>query len=108
MSRSQRHAREFRGVDSDGGRPLYAGKPTIAGTKTNGSTLTGTNTTFSGMGTITVTRRWFRDATPIPNAVNATYVLTSADVGHKITFRNYGESLHGKNYVDSDPTVVIT
>jgi len=105
--RSQRHLREIYGRDSLDGAPRRNTLPTVAGTATVGQTLTGTNGTFTGMGTITVTRAWLRDGTPIPGATGATYVLVSADAGKRIRFRNIATSQHGHNYADSNPTDVV-
>ena len=53
MGRSQRHRREIQGIDSGGNKsgttrdPHIATNPSVAGTATNGSTLTGTSLTVT-------------------------------------------------------------
>lgn len=106
-ARSQRHLREIQGRDSLDGAPRPNALPTKSGTATNGQTLTGTNGTFTGMGTITITRQWYRDNDPIVGATNATYVLTAADVGKKIRFANIATSEHGRAYSFSTPTATV-
>jgi hypothetical protein len=61
------------------------GTPTISGTKRKGRTLTGAYGTWTS-GTAFV-RQWLRDGVVISGATSKTYVLTAADVGHKIQFR---------------------
>lgn len=107
MSRSQRHLRENYGRDSLGGAPRINAVPTVAGTTTSGQTLTGTNGTFTGMGTITITRQWYRGLNPIIGATNATYVLTGADVGSVIRLSNIARSVHGARRSFSAATATV-
>lgn len=119
--RSQRHLRQVRGVDSSGDTtgispadPIVLTVPTIAGTPTNGSTLTRTNGTFRGEGVGAITTQWYRStggisiATAIAGAVNATYVLTGTDVGKKIHVRNSITNFAGTTTADSAQTATIT
>jgi hypothetical protein len=66
--------------------------PTIAGSPSLGSVLTGTNATW--VGTPSVQRRWLRcdaaggSCAAIPGATGATYTVTPADLGRTLRFRN--------------------
>jgi hypothetical protein len=95
--RSQDRLLERDGVNSAGeGLAKALGSfPSIAGTPTVGETLTGTNASFNGSPTITVTRAWLRDGTPIAAATGATYVLVEADEDAVITFRNTASNAFG-------------
>lgn len=105
--RSQRHLREIQGRDSLAGAPVMATLPTKSGTATSGQTLTGTNGTFTGMGTITIRRQWYRNDDPIVGATGATYVLTASDVGKVVRFANIAESEHGWAIAFSTPTATV-
>ena len=63
-------------------------KPTISGTKRKGRTLTANYGTWTS-GT-TFSKQWLRDGAPIAGATKKTYVLKTADVGHKISVRLVG------------------
>lgn len=94
--RSQRLKRERYGRDSAGRiAPVMATLPTVAGTNTVGQTLTGTNGTFTGSGTIAITRRWTRNGADISGATGATYVLQAADSGKTVRFDNIATSEYG-------------
>lgn len=61
----------------------------IAGTGTVGQTLTATTGLWIGdrARALSITRQWYRGATPISGATGLTYVLVSADGGQSITCR---------------------
>lgn len=101
--RSQVLKSQRQGRDSSGRiAPSMATLPTVAGTNTVGQTLTGTNGTFDGTATITITRQWTRRGAPISGATGATYVLQEADVGTgTIRFQNIGTSPYGVARSDS-------
>jgi hypothetical protein len=63
-------------------------KPTISGTKRKGRTLTANYGTWSS-GT-SFTKQWLRDGVAITGATKKSYVLKTADVGHKISVRLVG------------------
>jgi hypothetical protein len=63
-------------------------KPKISGTKRKGRTLTANYGTWTS-GT-TFSKQWLRDGAPIAGATKKTYVLKTADVGHKISVRLVG------------------
>jgi hypothetical protein len=73
-----------------------AGYPYITGTARRGRTLTVNRGTWTS-GTA-LTQQWLRDGTPIAGATGRTYVLKSADVGHRIAVRVLGQ-LSGKRPV---------
>ncbi len=68
--------------------PLFSSAPTpvITGTPTVGNTLKARVGSWSPSPS-TLTYRWYRDGKPITGATGKTYKLTSADAGHKITFK---------------------
>jgi hypothetical protein len=61
------------------------GTPTISGTKRKGRTLTANYGTWTS-GT-SISKQWLRDGVVITGAKSKTYVLKTADVGHKISIR---------------------
>jgi copper(I)-binding protein len=81
--------------------PSTTARPTFSGTNTVGSVQTGVNATFTGSGTITVTRAWVRDNTEIPGQTGATYTLTASDTGKTVRFRNKASNLMGTTTIDS-------
>lgn len=74
----------IRGAGGDSG-PVNSVAPAITGTTTEGSTLTVSNGTWTGTATITYTRQWYRNGSPISAATGSTYELVGADVGTTIT-----------------------
>ena len=73
-----------------------AASPYITGTSRRGRTLTVNRGTWTA-GT-SLSQQWLRDGTPIAGATGRTYVLKSADVGHRIAVRVLGQ-LNGKRPV---------
>lgn len=61
--------------------------PSISGTTTSGSILTGTTGTWAGTLPITYVYQWLRNGVPIASATAVTYTLGVADVGALISFR---------------------
>ncbi|MET0951652.1 MAG: hypothetical protein ABWX57_00090 [Aeromicrobium sp.] len=60
--------------------------PTITGTATVGSTLSGTSGTwYPAPGSIA--HQWLRDGSPVAGATGTTYTVTSADAGARLSFR---------------------
>jgi hypothetical protein len=118
MGRSQLHLRRENRTDSmsvsgTGAYPRILTKPTKAGTPTQGQTITGTNGTFKGTGTPTITRQWIRVAasgaqTTIAGQTGATYVLAAGDVGKKVIFQNTATDAKGRaTKSQSTPTATI-
>ncbi len=104
MARSQRHKLEQQGLMSDGrSLPRTTARPTFSGTNTVGSTQTGVNSTFTGSGTITITRAWVRDNAEIAGQTGATYVQSASDTGKAVRFRNKASNNMGTTTIDSLP-----
>jgi hypothetical protein len=107
VARSQIHKKRTQFVTSSGNKlPRTTAVPTVTGTNTVGQTLTGTNATFSGSGTVGVTRQWTRNGSPIPGATGATYELQEADVGKIVRFVNIGSSRFGSRRYTSLPRTI--
>ena len=70
------------------------GSVVIAGTASQGKTLTASHTLADEDGLREISYTWLRDGVPIQNATATTYKLTQADVGAKISFAVY----HTDNY----------
>jgi hypothetical protein len=118
MGRSQLHLRRENRTDSmsvsgTGAYPRILTKPTKAGTPTQGQTITGTNGTFKGASTVTITRQWIRvqpsgAQSVIAGQTGATYVLAAGDVGKKVIFQNTGTDAEGRaTKSQSTPTATI-
>ena len=58
--------------------------PQISGSPSAGDTLKATTGTFTGE-ELTYTYQWLLEGAPITNATSATYLLTNADVDHKLS-----------------------
>lgn len=114
MPRSQRHQQQIQFRNSQDQRnPVASVAPTLTGTTTNGSTLTGNvgTWTHTGPGAVTLTRQYLREWLPIPGANNATYVLTAADVGSRMRLQvvALGGAVNGSRTVTtSAATAVVT
>ncbi len=93
--------------------PANTAVPTVSGTATDGQTLTSTTGTWSGTPTPTFTRQWRRcdtagaNCVDISGATNATYVLTSADVGAKIRVTVTASNSAGSASAPSAATTTI-
>lgn len=128
-SRSQRARRYREGLDADGVTAMERGErslvsqadqrtksvayghrppaactvaPAVSGTPTSGQTLTTTNGTWTGQGSITYARQWYRGNTPISGATALTYVLTAAEVGYYVFCRVTATDSYGANTQDSN------
>lgn len=113
--RSQRHMKHVQGKAANGDTtngpfaPRVNAKPTISGTATSGQTLTGTNATFLNEGpTRTIVRAWLRNGVAVAGQTGATYVLSGADVGATIKFRNTVTSNMGSVVTDSNATATVS
>ncbi|MFM6968280.1 MAG: hypothetical protein ACKOWN_05060 [Microbacteriaceae bacterium] len=84
-----------------------APNPWITGAARKGQTLTANRGTWTA-GT-SLSQQWLRDGTPIAGATNKKYVLTTADIGHRIAVRVLGQ-LNGKRPVlrQSSRTPAVT
>jgi hypothetical protein len=117
MARSQHHLRRVQGVDSSGNRsgvtrdPKMLTKPTVSGTATNTSTLTGVNGTFTDYeGGITRQWAWVDPSTGVETVIagqtGATYVISGMS-GRKIVFQNQATNRYGTRTVSSTPTATV-
>ncbi|MGB8004789.1 MAG: hypothetical protein WCF27_11080 [Gaiellaceae bacterium] len=95
--------------------PKNTGEPRVTGVAVQGQTLTTTDGTWSGSTPITFQYRWLRCDTSGggPNGVNCatisgetrkTYVLTAADVGHRIRSRVIATNADGTASANSNAT----
>ncbi len=112
MGRSQRHLGEIQGIDSTGktsgtNAPKVVTVPTKSGTAQVGQTLTGTNGTFKGEGTVTITRQWLANDVVINGATGATYVPVVGDIGKTIKFQNTAASQFGQTVYKSTATAAV-
>ncbi len=86
------------------------GAVTIAGTATQGETLTAVTDTIAdpdGLGTFTY--QWKRDGADIAGATGSTYVLAQADVGAAITVTvNWTDGGNTMESLTSAPTAAVT
>src|SRR5437868_2813800 len=93
--------------------PANTSPPTISGTPQIGQTLTVSNGSWSGPGTITFSYQWLRcdntggGCTFIAGAVSKTYSLTPADVGHSLRARVTARNDNGSTAANTIPTAVI-
>lgn len=99
--------------------PAVTTAPSISGTATAGSTLTGTPGTFAapeGAGAVSsVSSAWLRcsDAaathcSPIPGTTGTTYAPTSSDAGYYIVYQNTVSDRDGTTIAESQPTLAVS
>ncbi len=93
--------------------PANTALPTITGTTAQGQTLTETNGTWANNPTPPFTYQW-EDCdstgvacTAISGAINQTYLLTAADVGHTIVVQETATNATGATVASSAPTAVV-
>lgn len=82
--------------------PVNTGLPVITGGPGIGSTLTGTDGTWSGFPT-SFTRQWKRDGVNIPGATSSVYSAVADDAGTDITFEVTAINDLGSTPAASDP-----
>jgi hypothetical protein len=101
------------GAASRSAKPVNTSPPTISGTAQENSTLTGSKGVWSNSPT-DYNYFWLRcnkggnNCSSIGSAHNATYTLTSADVGNTLRFRVTAKNADGSTTSTSAPTAVIT
>ena len=61
--------------------PRNTVRPEVTGTAEEGETLTCSEGTWTGTGSITYAYQWQRGGSPISGATSATYELAEADIG---------------------------
>lgn len=87
--------------------PVNTVAPAISGTEMEGETLTCSQGTWTGEGTITYAYQWERSGTPIGGATSTTYVLTAADVGETLTCVVSASNAGGTTAVETSATGTI-
>lgn len=98
--------------------PKNTGQPTISGLAVQGSTLTTSNGSWSGTAPITFQYRWLRcdtsgggvngvNCATISGETRKSYVLTGADVGHRIRSRVIATNKDGTASFNSNATNVV-
>jgi Ig domain of plant-specific actin-binding protein len=101
-------------VVTAGSKPVNTALPAISGTTTVGSTLTTSTGTWTSATTITYTYVWQRcdsngnNCAAISGATSQTYVLTAADVGHKLRSVVTATNAAGGTSATSSPSAAIT
>lgn len=95
------------------GKPVVQTRPSIRGTAQQGQPLTGNLGTWAGTQPITLTQWWIRcdqngsACANIAGATHTTYVLTSADVSHRIRFHVHAANSRGTAGSTSAATGVV-
>jgi hypothetical protein len=94
-------------------KPVNNTPPTIAGTATEGQTLTATSGTWTGSGPVTYSWQWRRcdkgggSCSGIGGANKSTYELTSADVSNTIRVRQSAKNSDGTTSATSAQTATV-
>lgn len=92
---------------SGGVAPYVTAIPAITGTATVGQTLTCSTGTWSGDATITYAYAWYANNILITGASAATYVLTSSEVGKRVTARVTATNAAGTASATTAPTAAV-
>jgi len=85
--------------------PTMTVAPAITGTTTSGQTLTLSSGTYTGSPTFV--RQWLANGVPIVGATAATFVLTAAQVGKKISATVYASNEAGVIEYTTPETAVV-
>jgi hypothetical protein len=100
-------------VVAAGNEPANKKEPTISGSAKEGQTLTAGNGQWTGTTPITYAYQWLRcdqagnGCGPISGATKQTYVLVSADVGHRLRVEVKATNSGGSSTADSNATDVV-
>jgi len=98
--------------------PHNTGEPVVSGRAVQGETLTTTNGTWSGTTPMAFQYRWLRcdasgggangaNCATIPGETRRTYVLSGADVGHRIRSRVIASNADGTASANSNATPLV-
>lgn len=93
---------------SAGVAPFVTAVPAITGTATVGQTLTCSTGTWSGDATITYAYQWYANNIAISGANASTFVLTSAQLGKRMTARVNATNLSGSASSTTAPTAAVS
>ncbi len=88
-------------------RPANTSAPTITGTPQPANTLSCSQGTWNGDGTLSYAYQWLRDGTPIAGASAAAYVVQAADAGHQLTCRVTATGTYGSTSTAVSVTVPV-
>ena len=93
--------------------PVNTALPTISGTPALGQQLTASNGSWAGTSPFQFYPQWARSNAkggfdPIPGATSSSYVVTAADVGHKLFVQIKAANAHGVAWADSNPTATVS
>jgi hypothetical protein len=94
--------------------PVNTVPPSISGTAQQSQTLTASNGTWTGTGTITYRHQWLRcnrsgnGCSDISGATERTYMVRGADVDRTIRVRVTASNNDGSTSATSAPTAVVT
>lgn len=88
--------------------PVSQTNPSVAGTATQGQTLTATRGTWTGYPTPTLTGNWQRNSVDISGATSLTYLIQEADVGTVLRYKEIATNTSGAvtSYSSATSTVV--
>jgi hypothetical protein len=95
-------------ASAGGAAPVNTLLPAITGTAEVGQTLAGSNGTWTGTPTPSLTRQWFADGESLPAETASTLVLTAGHEGAVITFMVTATNYHGIAHAVSAPTSAVT
>jgi hypothetical protein len=88
--------------------PVASGTPLITGLTITGETLTVTDGSITGQGTVTIHRQWTKDGIDIGGETGTTYVVDVTDEDHYIGFYEYGSNVAGNSSTITATSVYIT
>jgi hypothetical protein len=99
--------------------PVNTAEPVISGSPVEGSTLTTTTGTWTGVGTITYAYQWVRcgadgglpdgsDCPSISGATGSSYTLTADDVGHRLRVQVTATNAAGSTTATSNASDLVT
>jgi hypothetical protein len=95
------------------GAPVNTAPPAATGAAQPGSALTATPGGWSSAAPVAFSYQWSRctaegaRCVPIPRANSRTYVLTDADVGHRLVVHVRARSWRGAGFATSRPTPIV-